>query len=123
MNLYKTIKEITARQLYEAEAVMDSDRDVNLTLVTDALRGICGITTAKVIGSAKPISATRERTFLKIKFFLLEASLEQHIKRMVFEAKRLKMNLPQKDKAVSSIASPIREFRIKRVAPVRDRIY
>ena len=102
---------------------MDSDRGVNLTLVTDALRGICGITTAKVIGSAKPISATRERTFLKIKFFLLEASLDQHIKRMVFDAKRMRLNLPKKKQAVSPSVSPIHEFRIKQVSPVRDRIY
>jgi len=123
MNLYKTIKEITAKQLYEAEAVMESDRNVNLTLVTDALRGICGITTAKVIGSAKPLSPARERTFLKIKFFLLEASLERHVKRMVFEAKRMRLTLPKKKNKVSPTVSPIYELRVRNVSPVRDRIY
>ena len=63
MDSLKTlIKEYFKDTLYEAEVVMKSSRDKNLTVVTDNLRGVCGITVVTVIGPAKPIS----RDFLVI---------------------------------------------------------
>ena len=68
---------------------MKSSRDKNLTVVTDNLRGVCGITVVTVIGPAKPISGDLEKTYLKCKFFQMEPTLERHIKRMAIEARKI----------------------------------
>ena len=48
--------------LYEANVVMRSSRDKKLTVVTDNLRGVCGITVCTVVGPENPISDTVEKT-------------------------------------------------------------
>ena len=89
------IKEVFRDKLYEATVVLRSDRSKNLTVVTDNLRGVCGITTTTVIEPAKPVSETVERTILKVKFFVLEPTLKEHVKRMLSKVPRarfLKLN-------------------------------
>ena len=83
------IKEYFKDTLYEAEIVMRSSRDKKLTIVTDNLRGVCGITVVTVAGPAQPISAEVEKTHLKVKFFQMEPTLEQHLKRMAIEARKI----------------------------------
>lgn len=83
------IKEVFRDKLYEATVVLRSDRSKNLTIVTDNLRGVCGITTTTVVEPAKPVSETVERTILKVKFFVLEPTLKKHVNRMSSEALRI----------------------------------
>ena len=83
------IKEYFKDTLYEAEVVMRSSRDKKLTIVTDNLRGVCGITVVTVVGPATPVSADVEKTYLKVKFFQLEATLEEHLKRMAIDARKI----------------------------------
>jgi hypothetical protein len=83
------IKEYFKDTLYEAEIVMKSSRDKKLTIVTDNLRGVCGITVCTVIGPASPVSDTIEKTYLRVKFFQMENTLEQHIKRMAIDARKI----------------------------------
>jgi len=83
------IKEYFKDTLYEAEVVMRSSRDKKLTIVTDNLRGVCGITVITVVGPAQPVSPDVEKTYLKVKFFQLESTLEQHLKRMAIDARKI----------------------------------
>jgi hypothetical protein len=88
-SLKSVIKEYFKDTLYEAEIVMKSSRDKKLTIVTDNLRGVCGITVCTVVGPAKPISDDLEKTYLKVKFFQMEDTLERHIKRMAIDARKI----------------------------------
>ena len=87
--LKQIIKEVFRDKLYEASVILRSDRSKNLTVVTDNLRGVCGITTTTVVEPAKPVSETVERTVLKVKFLVLEPTLKAHVKRMSTEALRI----------------------------------
>lgn len=90
MHSIKTlIKEYFKDTLYEAMVVMRSSRDKKLTIVTDNLRGVCGITVVTVLGPAEPISESTEKTYLKVKFFQFEPTLEAHLKRMAIEARKI----------------------------------
>jgi hypothetical protein len=90
MDSLKTlVREYFNDTLYEADVVMRSSRDKKLTVVTDNLRGVCGITVCTVVGPAKPISDTVEKTYLKVKFFVLESTLESHIEKMAVDARKI----------------------------------
>ena len=83
------IKEYFKDTLYEADVVMRSSRDKKLTIVTDNLRGVCGITVVTVAGPAQPITAEIERTYLKVKFFQFEPTLEEHLSKMAIDARKI----------------------------------
>ena len=83
------IKEYFKDTLYEADVVMRSSRSRKLTIVTDNLRGICGITVCTVVGPSEPVSEEAEKTRLRVKFFLLEDTLELHLKRMAIDARKI----------------------------------
>ena len=90
MNSLKTlIKEYFKDTLYECDVVMRSSRDKKLTIVTDNLRGVCGITVITVVQAAQPVSGEVEKTYLKVKFFQLEPTLEEHLKRMAIDARKI----------------------------------
>jgi len=83
------IREYFKDTLYEADVVMRSSRDKKLTIVTDNLRGVCGITVITVIGPAQPVSETTEKTQLRVKFFQMEPTLEKQLNRMAIEARKI----------------------------------
>jgi len=87
--LKSLIKEVFKETLYEADIVMRSDRDKNLTIVTDNLRGVCGITVVTIAEPAQPVSETVEKTILKVKFFLSGPSVREHLKRMAIESRKI----------------------------------
>tara|TARA_B100000029_G_C17296939_1_gene859136 strand:+ start:266 stop:610 length:345 start_codon:yes stop_codon:yes gene_type:complete len=88
-SLKELIKEYFKDTLYEADVIMRSSRKQKLTIVTDNLRGICGITVCTVTGPSEPVGENVEKTRLKVKFFLLEDTLEQHMKRMAIDARKI----------------------------------
>ncbi len=88
-SLRTIVKEVFKETLYESEVVMRSDRAKNLTIVTDNLRGVCGITVITVIEPAKPVSETVEVTRLKVKFFLSTPSIKEHLFKMATEARKI----------------------------------
>ena len=88
-SLKQLIKEYFKDTLYEAEVVMRSSRSRKLTIVTDNLRSVCGITVCTVAGPAKPVSADVEKTYLKVKFFQMEPTLEEQLKRMAMDARKI----------------------------------
>tara|TARA_R110000851_G_scaffold169030_2_gene315128 strand:- start:226 stop:561 length:336 start_codon:yes stop_codon:yes gene_type:complete len=94
--------------LHEAEVVMRSDRDKNITKITDNLRGVCGITVCTVVGPAKPVSPRVEKTYLKVKFFQLEPTLQEHLQRMSIDARKI---------------DGVHSFVAYRVSKVQNRIY
>jgi hypothetical protein len=109
MNSLKTlVKEYLYETLYEAQVVLRSSRDNNITIISDNLRGVCGITVCTIASPAKPVSAGYERTLLNIKFHRLQSSMQKHLETMSLEARRID--------GVSS-------FIVKRVDKVRNRIY
>ena len=107
-SLKTVVKEYLYDTLYEADVVLRSSRDKRITIITDNLRGVCGITVCTVASPAKPISNKIERTYLKVKFFKLEPTLEEHIARMSNEARKI-------DGVFSFIAT--------KVGKVQSRIY
>ncbi len=106
--LKNTITEVLKDTRYEADVVMRSSRDVNLTVVTDNLRGVCGITVIKVQGAAKPVSATAERADLNVKFFKMRPTMTEQISAMSTEARRV---------------TGVYSFIVKNVRKVVNRIY
>jgi hypothetical protein len=76
-------------ELYEASFTLRSDKDKNITIVTDNLRGVCGITVVTVIQPATAVSSSIERTTLKVKFFMLEASMREQLVRMARDATKI----------------------------------
>jgi len=90
MNSLKSlIKEYFKDTLYEAEVVMRSSRDKKLTIITDNLRGIAGITVVTIITPAEPVSKNVEKTYLKVKFFQMEPTLDRHLKIMAIESRKI----------------------------------
>ena len=102
------VKEYLRDTLYEADVIMRSDRSKKLTIISDNLRGVCGITVVTVKEAAKVVSSQVERTPLKVKFFLLGTSLKQHLAKMQMEARKI-------DGIYSFIATSVNK--------VQDRIY
>ena len=88
-SLKNLIKEYFKDTLYEADIVMRSSRSKKLTIVTDNLRGVCGITVCTVVGPAKPVSEEVEKTYLKVKFFQMEPTLKKHLDRMAVDARKI----------------------------------
>ena len=88
-SLKKVIKEVFYDTLYEADVVMRSDTDRNITKITDNLRGLCGITICTVASPAKKVAPNVEKTYLKIKFFKLEPTIKEHLARMAIDARKV----------------------------------
>ena len=55
----------------------------------DNLRGVCGITVITLEEPARSVSPSVEKTYLKVKFFKLEPTLEEHLARMSQEARKI----------------------------------
>ena len=87
--LKELVKEYLYEQLYEADCVLRSDPDKNITKVTDNLRGVCGITVVTVVGPARKISAGVERAELKVKFFQVEPTMKEQLARMSLDARKI----------------------------------
>jgi hypothetical protein len=102
------ILEVFRNKLYQATVVLRSDRSKNLTVLTDNLRGVCGITTTTISEPAKPVSDTVERTILTVKFFVLEPTLKKHVTRMAADALKI---------------DGVYSFLITRAEPFKSRIY
>ena len=107
-SLKSVVSEVFKEILYEADVILRSDRSKNLTVITDNLRGVCGITVVNVQEPAKPVSTTVERTLLKVKFFLLEPTIREHVRRMSLESRRI---------------DGIYSFLVKKVNKVSSRVY
>ena len=90
MDQVKTVvREYLQDTMYECDVLMRSDRSKRLTVITDNLRGVCGITVVTVKEAAKKVSKTVEVTPLKVKFFLTEPDLRRHMSRMQMEARKI----------------------------------
>ena len=108
--LKELVKEYLYEQLYEADVILRSDTDRNITKVTDNLRGVCGITVVTVVGPAKKISSGVERASLKVKFFQIEPPMTRQLARMAIDARKIDgifSFIPVRwDKVVSRIYRP-----------------
>ena len=87
--LKELVKEYLYEQLYEADVILRSDTDRNITKVTDNLRGVCGITVVTVVGPATKIAAGVERASLKVKFFQIEPTMKEQLARMGRDARKI----------------------------------
>ena len=87
--LKAVVKEYLYEQLYEAECVLRSDTERNITKVTDNLRGVCGITVVTVVGPAKKVSSGVERALLRVKFFQVEPTMSKQLSRMAIDARKI----------------------------------
>jgi len=90
MHSIKTlVQEYLKDVMYECDVVMRSDRSQRLTVITDNLRGVCGITVVTVKQAAEPVTKEVEKTYLKVKFFQMEPTLEEHMQRMAIDARKI----------------------------------
>ena len=90
MNSIKSlISEYLHDTLYEAEIICRSDRSKNITIVTDNMRGVCGITVVTVTGPAEPVGSGVEKTKLRVKFFQIEATMQKQVERMSIDARKI----------------------------------
>jgi len=89
MNLKNLIKEVLDEGLFEATVIMRLSRDENLTIISDKLRGVCGITIVNITVPSKPVSDTVERVTLNVRFFLSENNLKSHLRKMSTEARKI----------------------------------
>jgi len=90
MNSIKSlISEYLHDTLYEAEVVCRSDRSKNITIVTDNMRGVCGITVVTVTGPAEPVGPNVEKTKLRVKFFQVEPTMQKQVERMSIDARKI----------------------------------
>jgi len=89
MNLRNLVKEVLDEGLYEATVVMRLSRAENLTIISDKLRGVCGITIVDVVVPSKPVSDTVERVTLNVRFFLLGNNLKAQLRKMSTEARKI----------------------------------
>ena len=84
------VTEVFQETLWEAECVLRSDRDKNITKVTDNLRAVCGLTVVTVTAPAESISETVERTILKVKFFkVAPGPIRNQLNKMSIDARRI----------------------------------
>ena len=90
MDLRSLVKEGIDDGLYEASVIMRLDRSENLTIITDKLRGLCGITIVNISEPSKPVSETVEKVVLKVRFFLLERNLKAQLMNMATDARKIK---------------------------------
>ena len=88
-SLKDVVSEYLLDTLYEAEVILRSDRGKNLTILTDNLRGIAGITVVTVMDPAKTVSSSAERTKLKVKFFQVMPSMREQVIKMSAEARKV----------------------------------
>ena len=88
-SLKSIIKEYFKEMMYEADVVMISSSDKNLTVVTDNPRGLCGICVVTISEPAKAYGEGKERTVLKVKFQQFAPTLKQHIKKMSIDARKI----------------------------------
>jgi len=107
-SLKTLVKEYLYDTLYEADVVLRSSREKNITIVTDNLRGVCGITVCTVASPAKAVSSNVERTYLKIKFFKIEPTMQDQIARMSLDSRKI---------------DGIHSFIVTKVGKVESRIY
>ena len=54
-NVKTVVKEYLKDTMYECDVLMRSDRSKRLTVITDNLRGVCGITVVTVKEAAKKV--------------------------------------------------------------------
>jgi len=88
--LKELVTEVFQEKLWEAECILRSDRDKNITKVTDNLRGVCGITVCTVVNPAEPINNTVERTILKVKFFKVHPGpMRNQLQKMALDARKI----------------------------------
>ena len=83
------VQEYLKDTLYEASVIMRSDRSKKLTIITDNLRGVCGITVISLEEPSRVVSSTVERSKLKIKFFKLAPTLREQLAQMSLEAGKI----------------------------------
>jgi len=87
--LEKLVENILDDTMWEAICIMRSDRGQNITVITDNLRGVCGITVVSVVGPAQRIDKHVEKTILNVKFFRKEPTVKGQLERMALEARKI----------------------------------
>jgi len=87
--LKNLVEKYLHNRLYQAECVLRSDTDKNITIITDNLRGVCGITVVTVAKPAEHMTSNIERTVLKVKFFMLEPTMREQLIKMARDAAKI----------------------------------
>ena len=87
--LKSLIKEYLYDTMYEAECVLRSDRDQNITILTDNLRALGGVTVVTMLEPATPVNAQVERCRIKVKFFMTGQNMKAHLKQMSLDARKI----------------------------------
>jgi|10_taG_2_1085330.scaffolds.fasta_scaffold13061_3 nitrate reductase NapAB chaperone NapD len=89
----KRIKNIVAEaisdKVQEAECVIHTSTQENLTDVLTSIRAIAGVTIVNLVGSSKRVSDERDASYLKIKFIPNVASSDAYVRNLVSYVRNL----------------------------------
>jgi len=83
------VRERIEYRVYEAECLIQTSRQDNLTEVLTGMRALPGITTVNMVGASKQLSEEKEESRLKIKFVPLGKSLNAYIKFLIQKTRKL----------------------------------
>ena len=78
------------KEFLTAQAIIRSDRSMNLTSILDEIRAVCGITVVGIQEPARAISKYVELTRCKIKFIQLATSAAEDVKKIIKGATKVK---------------------------------
>ena len=80
MKLIEILSEVLKTQVFMAECVVATNRDVNLTDVLNNLRALPGVTIVNMVGKSKFISKQKEVAHVTIKFLPTTIGVLDYIK-------------------------------------------
>lgn len=89
-NLRVLVEQEISDKVQEAECVIQTSADQNLTDILTSIRAIAGITIVNLVGSSKKLTDYKEIAYLKIKFVPLGSSTSSFMKSLVNHVRSLK---------------------------------
>lgn len=89
-NLRTLVEQEISSKVQEAECVIQTSAEENLTDILTSIRAIAGVTIVNLVGSSKKLTEYKEIAYLRIKFVPLGSSTDSFIKGLVNHVRGLK---------------------------------
>jgi len=101
------VEQEISSKVQEAECVIQTSVEMNLTDILTSIRAIAGVTIVNLIGSSRKLTEYKAIAYLKIKFVPLGASSDTFIKSLVNHVRGLQGVYSFQIKNVENLASKI----------------
>ena len=73
------VEELSEKDIVQAECLIHTKRDANITDILTNIRAIPGVTIVSMLGSSKQVSLYKEISRIRIKFLPLTGSVKEYI--------------------------------------------